>query len=225
MSHTDPTSLHEAPGPVAAVILAAGESARMGSDRTQSSKALLPWCGRTLLRHCAEVALESRCEQVHVAIGSQRDALSRELEGLDVQIIHHERWQLGMGSTLALAIEQLSGPIAGAMVLLCDQPFVTAALLDDLIAQAISQGREIAACRYGGTLGPPAYFASSTFEHLVGLEGDRGAKSLMMEDPERISIVDFPLGEFDIDTRDDYDRALEKLERMNSSSNEFAGNP
>ncbi|MBW2291614.1 MAG: nucleotidyltransferase family protein [Deltaproteobacteria bacterium] len=223
MSDKDPSSVHEPPDPVAALILAAGESARMGSDASRPIKALLPWRGSTLLRHCAEVALASRCAEVHVVVGANREALERELEGLDVQVIHHEKWQQGMGSTIALAIDRLAGHLRGATVLLCDQPFVTPELLDELIVRAQADGREIAACRYRGTLGPPAFFARSTFERLAALEGDRGAKSLLTLNPERVSIVDFPLGAFDIDTREDYDRALGELARMNAGSNRLEG--
>lgn len=223
MSDKDPVSVHEPSGPVAALILAAGESARMGADASRPIKALLPWCGSTLLRHCAEVALASRCAEVHVVVGANRGALERELEGLDVQVIHHEKWQQGMGSTIALAIDRLAGRFRGATILLCDQPFVTPELLDELIVQAQADGREIAACRYRGTLGPPAFFASSTFERLAALEGDRGAKSLLTLNPERVSIIDFPLAAFDIDTREDYDRALGELARLNAGSNRLEG--
>lgn len=223
MSDKDPSSLDEAPGPVAAVILAAGGSVRMGSDSSGSSKALLAWRGRSLLRHCAEVALASSCAEVVVVVGSQSEALERELEGLDVQVMHNEKWQQGMGSTIARAIERLPGRIRGATVLLCDQPFVTPELVDQLIAQATLDGHEIAACRYRGTLGPPAFFSGSAFERLSALEGDRGAKSLLMENPERVSILDFPLAAFDIDTREDYDRALAELARLNPGSNGLEG--
>ncbi len=223
MSDKDPVSVHEPAAPVAALILAAGESARMGSDSSGSIKALLPWCGSTLLRHCAEVALASRCAEVHVVVGANGEALERELDGLAVQVVQHEKWQQGMGSTIALGIDQLAGRFRGAIVVLCDQPFVSSELLDELIVQARANECEIAACRYRGTLGPPTFFASSAFERLAALEGDRGAKSLLTLNPERVAIVDFPLGAFDIDTREDYDRALEKLARMNAGSNKLEG--
>lgn len=218
MSERDLSSVHEPPSPVVALILAAGGATRMGSEHSRSSKALLPWRGKSLLRHCAEVALASRCQEVHAIVGADRETLERELEDLDVRVRHHAKWQEGMGSTIAAAIHQLEGRWRGVLILLCDQPFVTAELLDELIERPAVEAREIAACRYRGTLGPPAFFASSAFEQLASLTGDRGAKSLLMQNPGRVAVVDFPLGVFDIDTPEDYDRALHELARLEGGS-------
>lgn len=218
MSGRNLSSLHEPPSPVAALILAAGGATRMGSKDSRSSKALLPWRGRSLLRHCAEVALASRCEEVHAIVGADGKALARELEDLDVRVMHHGKWHEGMGSTIAAAINCLGGRWRGVLILLCDQPFVTAELLDELIERPAADPREIAACRYRGTLGPPAFFARSAFERLASLTGDRGAKSLLIQNPERVAVIDFPLGVFDIDTPEDYDRALHELARLEGGS-------
>jgi molybdenum cofactor cytidylyltransferase len=223
----EPSSVHEAAGPVAALILAAGGSTRLGPGHSVVSKALLPWRGRTLLRNCVEAALASSCAEVRVVFGSTHgstpEALLSEVEGLDVQVLQHDGWHQGMGSTLALASQRLSEQFRGAVVLLCDQPFVTAELIDQLIAKAARQGREIAACRYRDTVGAPAFFAGSALERLSALKGDRGAKAILLENPERVATLEFPLGAFDIDTDEDYDRALEELARSNSGSNQLEG--
>ncbi len=209
MSNTDLPSVHEPSGPVGALILAAGGATRMGS-----SKARLRWRGKSLLRHCAEVALASQCDEVHVVVGADGAALEREVSDLDVELIHHEQWQQGIGSTIAAAVGHLGDRLDGIVILLCDQPFVTPELLDEILALHRSTRSEITACRYLSTLGPPTFFARSAFERLGSLTGDRGAKSLLTGNPEKVSTVDFPLGAFDIDTREDYDRALGELARQ-----------
>ncbi|MCH7599271.1 MAG: nucleotidyltransferase family protein [Myxococcales bacterium] len=201
-------SVHESSGPVAALILAAGGSTRMGTP-----KALLPWGDTTLLGHCIEVALASTCDEVWVAVGADEEAVENAICDPGVQRIRHEQWRAGMGSTIAVAVGQLSQRLGGVMILPCDQPFVTPELLDSLLERRIADGTELAACRYRDTVGPPAFFPRSAFERLASLTGDRGAKALLIENLERVALVDFPLGAFDIDTPEDYDRALDELAR------------
>lgn len=179
-----------------------------------STKALLPWCGRPLVRHCVEVALASACDEVCVMVGADAKAVENAIGDADVQIIHHEQWREGMGSTIASAMAQLSQRLDRVMILPCDQPFVAKELLDRLLTVQEAEGFEMAACRYRDAVGPPALFPHTAFERLACLSGDRGAKLLLMENLERVALVDFPLGTFDIDTSEDYDRALAELARQ-----------
>ncbi len=210
----DPTLIDssKAPEDIAALIIAAGGARRLGRV-----KGLLPWRGRSLLRHVVETAAESRCDSVHVVLGHEAPALRAELAGLDVGITRNDAWQEGIGHSIAAGIAGLSPDCRGVVLLLCDQPFVTAKLLDALLDSRSRCGTPMAACRYGGTLGPPAYFDASLFERLSSLRGDRGAKSILLEAPGRVATVDFARGEIDIDTPDDYERALAILEERSSS--------
>ena len=122
-----------------AVILAAGESSRMGS-----TKPLLAWDGKTLLRHCAERALASICDEVHVIVGPDATALERELEGLSLTTTRVEYAKDGMGATLAGTIQTLPDRTRGVVVLLCDQPFVTTDLIDNLVQRG--KESEMVAC-------------------------------------------------------------------------------
>jgi molybdenum cofactor cytidylyltransferase len=177
------------------------------------SKALLPWGGESLLRHAVRAALDSRCARVFVVLGAEHAAHERALRGLEVSIVQHEGWREGIGSSIAAGAASImaASDWEGVAMLLCDQPFISAELLDALIAARESEGRAMAACRYAGTLGPPAVFDGALLGELSALVGDRGAKALLTSDPSRVAIVDFPDGEFDIDTRDDYDRALARM--------------
>jgi len=200
-------------GGVAALILAAGASRRMGSP-----KALLPWGKGSLLRHVAEVALASPCRETFVVLGAEGRRVADELRGLAVHAIENESWERGMGSSLATGIraveagEDPAEPWRAVLILLCDQPAVTPELLGRLISVAregarAEAPRTMVACRYAGSLGPPALFARSLFGELRALDGDRGAKALLLRDPTAVASVEFAEGALDLDTPEDYDRA------------------
>lgn len=183
---------------VAALVLAAGASSRMGSP-----KPLLPWRGTSLLRHMLVVALASPCDQVFAVLGSEAELLRDELQGLPVHVAETERWREGMSASLRAGVEaaKLQSPGCGAvLVLLVDQPHVSAELISGLIAARRDSGLAMAACAYSDTLGPPALFDRSLFPELLALEGDHGAKALLLRDPSAVAAVPFPAGAHDLDT-------------------------
>ena len=206
MSDSNHFDSRDIPRNTAALIVAAGGARRMGSP-----KALLPWLGSSLLRRIAEVAIDSPCNPIHVVLGCSAEALEPSLAGLDLAITKNVRWSSGMGSSIAAGISELPEHCEGVVLLLCDQPFTTPELIADLLEARTRGNTAMAACRYADTLGPPAYFAASEFTRLKSLRGDRGAKSLLLAEPERVTAVDFARGVIDIDTPEDYDRALALL--------------
>lgn len=198
---------------VAALILAAGASRRMGSP-----KALLRWGDCSLVRHMAEIALASPCRETFVVLGAEREAVAAELRGLQLREVENQDWERGMGSSLAAGIRALEAredprdPWRAVLILLCDQPAVTPELLARLIALAdkstkSTPPRPMTACRYAGSLGPPALFQRSLFDELRALDGDRGAKALLLRDPSAVASLEFAEGELDLDTPEDYERA------------------
>jgi len=183
---------------VTALVLAAGASSRMGSP-----KALLPWQGTSLLRHVTRIALKSPCDEVFVVLGCEAERLRGELDGLKVHVAETHRWREGMSQSLRAGVEAagLSSPrCAAVLVLLVDQPRVTPELIARLLAARASSGLPMAACSYADTLGPPALFDRSLFPELLELEGDRGAKTLLLRDPSAVAPVSFPEGAHDLDT-------------------------
>ena len=96
-------------------------------------------------------------------------------------------------------------PGVGAIVLLvCDQPFVDAALIQQLIALRAQTKKAIVASSYSETLGVPALFDRSCFEELLALDDKRGAKAIILSNPERVTELPFPQGKIDIDTIEDW---------------------
>src|SRR5581483_9400263 len=88
----------------------------------------------------------------------------------------------------------------GVVVLLCDQPRVTAGLVTLLREERQRQGKSIAACRYAGTLGVPALFGRAIFPRLLSLRDESGAKEIVMQSRGDVAEVAFPEGAIDIDT-------------------------
>src|ERR1041384_940582 len=121
------------------IVLAAGASSRMGSP-----KQLLPFRGQTLIRRAAEAALASSCDRVAVVIGSHASQMRRELEDLPVSVVENQNWQTGMSSSIRAGLDDLHvDDLDGALIMLCDQPFVTADILNNLVATHHKTGKPI----------------------------------------------------------------------------------
>lgn len=188
-------------GETAALILAAGGSARLGT-----AKQLLHHGGQTLLRHTARQALRAGCRPVVVVLGSQAERMGRELDGLDVSLCVHERWQEGVGGSLARGIAHLralSRPGRRVLVTLCDQPAVDADLLRDLLELHRREGHSRSACEYDGILGPPAVFESELYDALEQTRGDVGARELLRADDADVARLPFAAGSLDLDHPED----------------------
>jgi molybdenum cofactor cytidylyltransferase len=191
-------------GRIGAVILAAGSSSRMGSP-----KQVLQFRGKSLLRHAALAALDAGCSPVIVVTGANAELSRRELDGLDVREALNPRWETGMASSIGAGLEGLLGadPEADAAVLmLCDQPHVTAEIISGLAAAHRVTGRPVIASTYGGSFGVPALFGRPLFAELVRLGGGAGAKQVIQRYASEAHFLPFPGGEVDVDTPDDFSR-------------------
>jgi molybdenum cofactor cytidylyltransferase len=185
---------------VAAVILAAGGSTRMGRP-----KQLLPWCRRSLLRHVVDVAGEAGCDPVVVVLGAAADRLRPELDGLSVTTVENPEWEAGPGTSVRVGIGAV-GTADAVVFLTCDQPFVDAGHVRRLIEAHRRTGQPMAASGYDGTAGVPALFAWPCFPELTGLAPQAGARQLLARYPRRVETVPFPAGAIDLDTPADYAR-------------------
>ena len=192
------------PTHAAIIILAAGESSRMGRP-----KQLLPFRGQSLLRHAAQTALATPFHPVVVVLGANADLLRPELDGLNVHIALNPDWQQGMSRSLQIGIATASSLIphpSSLLLMLCDQPFVTPELLARLAETGQETGKPIVACDYGGSPGVPAWFHHSLTAELLALQGAAGAKQIFANHSGEIAVISFPEGARDIDTPEDYAR-------------------
>jgi molybdenum cofactor cytidylyltransferase len=188
---------------IAIIVLAAGESNRM-----RQPKQLLKFRGKTLLRRAAETALESNCEIVCVVLGAHFEKSKPEISDLPIEIAVSENWRDGMSSSLKAGLEKLretEREFSGALIMLCDQPFVDADLLNRLIETFTARKSLIAACEYAGTIGVPAIFSRRLFDEILNLSADGGAKGLIKKYKNEVEKIVAPEAAFDVDTPADYE--------------------
>jgi molybdenum cofactor cytidylyltransferase len=190
---------------VSGLILAAGSASRMGHP-----KQLLDWDGRPLVRVVAETALAARLNPIFVVVGSAQAEVVAALAGLPVHCVLNPDYAAGQSTSLRAGIAALPPEVEAMIVLLCDQPFVTAAVIERLVAEWRASASPIVAPVYAGQRGNPVLFARRVFPELLAIQGDQGARGALAADPARIHLVPFddarPLA--DIDTPEDYQRLL-----------------
>jgi len=183
---------------VAGIVLAAGASLRLGQP-----KQLLMLAGETLLARSIRLAGEAGASPLLTVLGANFEVICASV-ALDQAIpVINDEWQQGIATTIHAGLNALDGvaPNAtGALILSCDQPRLTAAHLRNLIEAFAAQPEpSIAASAYAGVLGIPAVFPRSAFPNLRALQGDKGARALLLEPPCPLIAVPFPGGEIDID--------------------------
>lgn len=187
---------------VAAVILAAGESSRLGKP-----KQLLEFEGKTMLRRAVDTASHANCSPVIVVTGSPNSAITRELRSTDAVVTENENWTRGIGSSIRRGVRRLidTAPEVSAVVLLvCDQPFVNASTIQSLIALYERTRKEIVASIYANTVGVPAIFDRALFSTVLKIKDTSGAKAVILSNRDRVAEFPFPQGETDIDTVQDW---------------------
>jgi len=191
-----------------AVILAAGGSLRLGQP-----KQLMQFRGKTLVRRIVDFAREAGCDPVAVVVGSDKEKIVAELRDRGAMIVENEYWRTGIGSSIRAGVQHLidNEPLAAIVLLVCDQPFVDAELIKQLLAHRAMSRKAIAASRYGDTLGVPALFDRSCFSELLAIDDEAGAKKIILQNRERVTEFAFPPGKIDIDTWSDYERLTNEM--------------
>lgn len=191
---------------VGALILAAGESSRLGRP-----KQLIRFRGKSLVRRIVDAADEAGCSPIAVVLGSEGKKVARELEQTSAAIVENEDWQNGIGASIRAGMQSLidHAPSLDAVVLLvCDQPLVETEVIKQIITRYGETETMIVASSYSGTLGVPALFGRSHFDELLTLPDDSGAKSIILSKRELVAEFPFPQGKIDIDTLADYERLI-----------------
>ena len=190
------------PNQVGAIILAAGESSRLGKP-----KQLLELNHKSLVRRIADEAGDADCRPVIVVTGSASAEVQASIAGTGAVAVENRHWKRGIGTSIRTGVRYLgeAAPEIDAIVLLvCDQPAVDARMIRQLIALRDKTGKRIVASRYAETLGVPALFDRQCFHELLDLPDELGAKEIILSDPERVAELPFPDGAIDIDTVDDW---------------------
>jgi molybdenum cofactor cytidylyltransferase len=179
---------------IAAVVLAAGGSTRLGQP-----KQLAMLGGETLLERAVHTAREADCERVVVVLGAAAEKIREGCDLGDAVVIVNNLWAEGMASSIRVGVAKVEDA-DGVILITCDQPAVTAQHLRALIAS-----REVMASSYGGRRGVPAFFPAKLFPALLSLTGDAGARELLRGS----AAVELANGELDVDTSQELARARE----------------
>jgi molybdenum cofactor cytidylyltransferase len=194
---------------VAAIILAAGRSIRMGGP----NKLLAELGGKPLVRIVTEQALASKAQDVIVVTGHQAIEVRKSLHGLKVTFVHNPDFAGGLATSVKAGISAVTDDADGAVICLGDMPLISAHLIDRLIeAFAPDAGNLIAVPVSDGRRGNPVLWSRRFFNELMTLDGDIGARHLIAKHNEAVAEVpvEGPGAFLDIDTP----QALEQAQRV-----------
>jgi len=197
---------------IAAIVLAAGRSSRMGGP----NKLLAEIGGRPLVRIVVEEALASHARPVIVVTGHQRERVEAALASLPVKFLHNPNFADGLGTSLKTGIAALPGEVDGVIVCLGDMPQVDAGLIDRLIgALDPDKGALVVVPTIDGKRGNPVVWSRRFFSDLMTVEGDIGARYLIGRYPE--AVVEVPLSGMaaftDVDTPEALKAVKAELEK------------
>jgi molybdenum cofactor cytidylyltransferase len=161
---------------VAAIVLAAGRSTRMGGP----NKLLAEIARRPLVRIAAEAALASRADPVIVVSGHQHTEVEKALAGLPVRLVYNPDFVLGLGTSLKAGIAAVPAEADAAVVCLGDMPRIDANLINRLIAAFDpARGALVVVPTFEGRRGNPVLWSRRFFSDLMAIEGDVGARHLI----------------------------------------------
>ena len=203
----------------AAIILAAGSSSRMGAGR---HKLLLPLNERPVLAYVVDAALASQVRPIIVVLGHQaeqvRAQLARYSTDSAITYVENPDYLQGMSTSMRMGLAYLQTQIdAGvsdvnsALIMLGDQPLITARVLDMLIDTWHTTGQRIVAPLYDGKRGNPTLFAASLFPELLEVTGDEGGRSVVEQHQQELATVELgnAVANYDVDTWEAYQQVVE----------------
>jgi molybdenum cofactor cytidylyltransferase len=189
---------------VFAATLAAGESRRFGR-----SKQLETFEGKPLVRRAAELA-RAVCGNRNVLVAGFEAAAVIEAAGdASRYLVVNDRYEEGLGGSIALVATTLSHVADAVLLLFADQPLITAHHLQQLIDTWSGADDEIVATAFSGTVGPPVLFPRGAFGALARLTGDKGAKSVLEDSRFDVKTIPFENAAVDIDTPADLENLQE----------------
>ncbi len=191
------------------MILAAGASSRLGSP-----KQLVDYRNKPLLQHMIDLVSGLDFSGKTLVVGANETAILEAVDPGKLGVVRNQNWQEGMASSIRAGLSEILRIDPNAkqvLVLLSDQPLVNLELVLDLFHAHAAGPHSLTASYYRGMAGVPALFSRVYFDELFSLQGDRGARQILNQYPERVNRVPFAQGELDIDTPQDLIR-LRNLE-------------
>ena len=188
---------------IAAVVLAAGASSRMGRN-----KMLLALDGETLVRRAVSAALTAGLAPVVVVVGFEEERVRRELEGLDCQTATNPDYTGPTSGSLHVGLHALAPDVGAAVVMLADMVHVSADMLSGLAAATKTSAAPLFVSRYGDVTAPPLLFRRALFRELLDWHGEGCGKAVVRAHAHEAVYLDWPPGALeDVDTPEDFVRA------------------
>jgi molybdenum cofactor cytidylyltransferase len=189
------------PMSVAAIIVAAGASSRLGQP-----KQLILVDGEPLLQRAVRCAREAGATPVFVVLGAHRDAIQNAIDFRFATVLLNGDWEEGLASSIRVGVKTAESgtEAAGVLLMTCDQPRVTAEHLRKMIEEFNERaGTVLIASIYAEVRGTPAIFPRAVFADLLALRGDKGARALLAKTSLPVVEILLDGGEVDIDRPED----------------------
>lgn len=178
-------------------------------------KQLLPLGDKTLVEHALDNLLASRVDEVIVVTGNQAETIAKKVGKRPVKVVLNPDYRLGMSTSLKTGLASIDKDAEAVMVVLADQPFIDAALINRLIDEFTCRNKGIVVPVFKGKRGHPIIFATKYRDELLQLRGDAGAKVLLQSHPDDVLEVAVASGHIhvDIDDMDSYELQKKKLKK------------
>ncbi|MBI4186312.1 MAG: nucleotidyltransferase family protein [Chloroflexi bacterium] len=191
--------------PVSAIVLAAGESKRMGRP-----KLLLPFGGGTIMEQAIDTLLDSRVSEVIVVVGHNAREIVRAIGTRPVKVAVNELYRQGMSTSIVKGLSAADEKAVAMMIVLADQPLTDSQTVNKLIEEFLSHDRGIAVPVCLGQRGHPVILSLRYRDELLALKGDVGGREIVGQHPDDVLevAVDCQGVNVDIDTWQDYLKAL-----------------
>ncbi|HYB20578.1 MAG TPA: nucleotidyltransferase family protein [Thermodesulfobacteriota bacterium] len=192
---------------ISAIVLAAGESKRMGR-----TKQLLKWEGKTMLQRVLESLCNSGVGEVILVLGHEADRILEVVDTRKAKVVINKIYREGMITSIQQGLMNLNDKVEAFFIVLADQPAVGPEVFDRLIGEfkrAVPQKNIVLPC-FGGRRGHPALFGTKYRNEAFRIKGDVGFRQILQEHPEDILGVEMDTDSVlkDIDTPDDYRKQL-----------------
>jgi molybdenum cofactor cytidylyltransferase len=196
----------ERAGNVAGILLAAGTSSRMGSN-----KLLFKLEGESVLRRAAKRALAGGLSPLVVVLGHESDKAARELEGLSCEWALNPLYEQGINSSLKSGIMAVQGmKVQAAMVMLADMPFVTPEMIAAMIDRYRTTDSPLVISDYDGVNAPPMVYDRSLFMELLMMTGEGCGRQVVKRHKAEAEVLPWPVAALaDLDVPEDYSRMKE----------------
>jgi molybdenum cofactor cytidylyltransferase len=190
---------------LSAIILAAGESKRMGKP-----KQLLPLGKSTLLEQAIDNLLNSSVDETIVVLGHKAEEITEKIANKPVKVVINPDYQQGMSTSIVAGLIMVDPRSQAVMLALGDQPLVTSRTINQLIEAFNKNRKGIAVPTYRGRRGHPIIFDIKYKAELFKLKGDIGGREIIQNHPKDVFMVavDSESVVSDIDTQDEYNSQL-----------------